>query len=312
MFDQSNPVDDKADISKITSADISRVKRINDTNFLATSLKGQRVSYGFQFYGGNKQAEFNDKRDKTFEDLTRVEKEGITTETYFGVLRMDVDGLGVIFIKGLSETNKTFSAYATLSSSLDWFFSGYLNTIREKYKDNVNILYSGGDDVFAVGRWDLLLSFAEDIRNGFRKYVGREDISISAGINIVGNKYPIAKAAQLAGEALDEAKKCGEEKAKKIPAKKNAINFLGQTVSWEEEFDWVKLKKTEFVCLINNGKGMSKGILHRIMLFAEIQANNKLHQGKTDKNGKLFVPDLSYYWNSAYYLKRFMEGKTMK
>jgi hypothetical protein len=40
------------------------------------------------------------------------------------------------------------------------------------------------------------------------------------------------------------------------------------------------------------------------MLFAEIQANNKKNEGKDG-----FTPDLSYYWNSAYYLKRFMEGK---
>lgn len=49
---------------------------------------------------------------------------------------------------------------------------------------------------------------------------------------------------------------------------------------------------------------MSKGILHRLMLFAEIQANNKRNQ-----NIKGFKPDLSYFWNSAYYLKRFMENK---
>ncbi len=197
---------------------------------------------------------------------------------------MDVDGLGAIFINGLPDQNKTFSAYATLSSSFDWFFSGYLNTIREKYKDNVNILYSGGDDVFAVGRWDLLISFAEDIREKFRRYVGREDICISAGITIVGNKYPIAKAAQLAGIAEHEAKQFENINL----GKKNAINILGQTVSWKEEFSWVKAKKNQFVSLINNND-MSKAILHKMMLFAEIQENNK-----RNKNKEGFNPDLSY------------------
>ncbi|OJX88065.1 MAG: type III-A CRISPR-associated protein Cas10/Csm1 [Paludibacter sp. 47-17] len=299
MFDEKELTDNDADFRKITSADVSRVKRINNTEFLAAPLKGQRVSYGFQFYGGNKQAEFNKDRDKTFEEITRKKIDDKNSETYFGVLRMDVDGLGEIFINGLSKEYRTFSAYATLSSALDWFFSGYLNTIREKYKDNVNILYSGGDDVFAVGRWDLLISFAEDIRTEFQRYVGREDISISAGITIVGNKYPIAKAAELAGNAEHAAKEFKDEKL----GAKNAINFLGQTVSWKHEFAWVKSKKQEFVSLINN-YGMSKAILHRLMLFAEIQANNKKNEGKAG-----FKPDLSYYWNSAYYLKRFMENK---
>lgn len=299
MFDEKELTDNDADFRKITSADVSRVKRINNTDFLSAPLKGQRVSYGFQFYGGNKQAEFNQDRDKTFEEITRKNIDEKNSETYFGVLRMDVDGLGDIFINGLSKEHRTFSAYATLSSALDWFFSGYLNTIREKYKDNVNILYSGGDDVFAVGRWDLLISFAEDIRIEFQQYVGREDISISAGITIVGNKYPIAKAAELAGDAENAAKEFKDEKL----GAKNAINFLGQTVSWKQEFAWVKSKKQEFVSLINN-YGMSKAILHRLMLFAEIQANNKKNEGKAG-----FKPDLSYYWNSAYYLKRFMENK---
>ncbi len=49
---------------------------------------------------------------------------------------------------------------------------------------------------------------------------------------------------------------------------------------------------------------MSRGILHRIMLFAEIQAENKRRK---DEVG--FIPDLSYHWNAAYYLKRYMENK---
>lgn len=295
LFDQIEVTKNDADFRKITSTDVSRVKRINNTDFLAAPLKGKQVSYGFQFYGGNKQAQNIDGHNKTFEDLTKQK----TEETYLGILRMDVDGLSKIFIDGLSDKNKTFSAYATLSSHLDWFFSGYLNTIREKYADNVNILYSGGDDVFALGRWDLLISFAEDIRKEFREFVGRDDISISAGLTIVGNKFPIAKAAELAGKAEHAAKMFESNEF----GAKNAINFLGVTVSWKNEFKEVKLKKNEFISLIKEF-GMSKGILHRIMIFAEIQADNKKNKGKAD-----FVPDLSYHWNAAYYLKRFMENK---
>jgi CRISPR-associated protein Csm1 len=267
----------------------------NNTNPLLAKLKGNAVSYGYQFYGGNKQAEVYG-RNKTFEELTRVEHEDKDNETYLGVLRMDVDGLGNIFIKGLSEQEKSFAAYATMSFQLDLFFAGYLNTIRakEKYKDFVNILYSGGDDVFAVGRWDLLIEFADDIRKEFAEFIGRNDITISGGIAIVRNKYPIAKAAELAGEAEDASKEY-------YGNKKNAITFLGETISWDKEFDEVKEFKDEFVRLIS--EGMPTAILHKIMSFSSIKKEND----RIKKENQQDKVDLSYKWNTAYYLKRFAD-----
>jgi CRISPR-associated protein Csm1 len=311
LFDQGELTINEADFRKISSADVSRVKRINNTDFLAiNNLKGKSVSYGFQFYGGNKQAYNNfKKRDRTFEELTQSKLNDESSETYLGVLRMDVDGLGEIFINGIPESMRSFSSYATLSHHLDWFFSGYLNTIKEKYSKHVNILYSGGDDVFAVGRWVELLAFAEDVRNEFRKYVGKEDISISAGIVLTGNKFPIAKAAELAGKAEEEAKKYGLDKDKNIPAQKNAINFLGKSLSWDREFNIVKLKKNDFLKYIEK-ENLTRGILHRFMLFDSIRERNERLKGTLDSDENIYVPDLSYHWNAAYYLKRFMENKS--
>lgn len=294
LFDKLELTDNEADFRIITSADVCRVKTINNTSFLAANLKGKQVSYGFQFYGGNEQAKKTKADNKTFEEITEVVEGDSNTETYLGVLRMDIDGLGEIFINGIPDNDKSFSAYATMSSHLDWFFSGYLNEIRKKYSNQINIVYSGGDDVFAVGRWDCLILFAEDIRKEFRMFVGRDDISISGGIAIVNNKFPIAKAAEMAGN--------NEHKAKDFNGK-NAFHFLGKTVSWNQEYAYVKSKKDEFIHLIKD-YGMSKGILHKIMIFESIQANNERNNKKEG-----FVPDLSYYWNAAYYLKRYMENK---
>lgn len=291
LFDQLELTDDDADFRKITSADVCRVKMINNTNFLSAQLKGNKCSYGFQFYGGNKQAKSSNGDNKTFEELAK--------DSYLGILRMDVDNLGSIFIQGLPDEDKSFAAYSTLSFMLDYFFSGFLNTIRENenFKDDVNILYSGGDDVFAVGKWDKLIEFAEAIRENFRKFVGRDDISISGGIVIVDDKFPIAKAAEMAGEAEDAAKKYKD-------SAKNAFNMFGESVAWsEEEYGYVKSYKQQFVSLIN-GFGLSKGILHKIMTYAEIVKENK--QIKEDKDEKR-KPNLSYLWHTAYYLTRFME-----
>ena len=273
LFDQKELIKEDADFRSITSADVSWVKRINidETSFILP-LKGQGVSYGFQFYGGNNQAQI-DGRNLTFEELSDGQR--------LGILRMDVDSLGALFIKGLPNSAKSFSAYSTLSFLLDYFFSGYLNTIREKYADYVNILYSGGDDVFAVGRWDETIAFAEDIRKDFAQFVGRDDISISGGIAMVGDKFPIAKAAEIAGDAEDKAKKFNNQQ-------KNALNVFGESISWKDEFEFVKNRKKEFVDLCDNAN-MPKSILHRLMILC-----THMRSG-----------DMSYIWHTAYYLKRF-------
>lgn len=289
LFDQKELISEGAEFRAISSADVCRVKRIN--NLLLPQLKGKSCSYGYQFYGGNKQAEItfsdNKTRNKTFEELASGE--------YLGILRMDVDNLGAIFIKGLPEESKSFAAYSTLSFMLDWFFSGYLNTIRaqEEFKDYVNILYSGGDDVFAIGKWDKIILFAEAVRKAFARFVGRGDISISAGVTIVDAKYPIAKAAQLAGDAEDEAKQFLGEKG--LP-KKNALNVFGVSVSWEKEYDYVVSYKSRFVQLISGESQMPRSILHRLMTLYQ----------------KMEAGDMSYMWHSAYFLKRFSEGKNEK
>jgi CRISPR-associated protein Csm1 len=287
LFDQEELIHDNAEFRKITSVDVIRVKRVNNTDSLATQITGQKVSYGFQFYGGNKQAEKNQFENKSFEDLANG--------SYLGVLRMDVDNLGNIFIKGLPDEDKSFAAYATLSFLLDYFFSGYLNTIRnnKEFKDDVNILYSGGDDIFAVGRWDKLILFAEQIRKDFNKFVGRDDVSISGGIAIVRDKYPIAKAAELAGNAEDVAKtfnlaEDGGEKNKK--AEKNAFNLFGENVSWKSEFDFVKHWKSEFVLKCDK-ENMPHSILHKLMILFDMK-----------KRG-----EIKYAWHTVYYLKRFSE-----
>lgn len=283
LFDQKELIDDNAEFRKITSADVSLVKRINNVDFLDARIKGQKTSYGFLFYGGNQQAQ-KGENNKTFEELA--------DDTYLGVLRMDVDGLGAIFIQGLDENAKSFSAYSTLSFLLDYFFSGLLNTIREEFKDDVNILYAGGDDVFAIGRWDKLILFAERTRQAFRKFTGREDISISGGIVLVNDKFPIAKAAEMSGEAEDKAKRFEPWRETDVKYKKNAFTLFNESISWEKEYDNVKFWASRFADLCAQ-QGMPRSILHKIM---------RLYDMAKDKNP-------AYLWNAAYSLKRFEEGK---
>lgn len=223
----------------------------------------------------------NQQRFKMLEDYAN--------DTYLGVLRMDVDGLGARFINGFESMDK----YKDFSGKLDKFFdaeNGNLHNIQEEYKEYLNIVYAGGDDIFVVGRWDKVIDFAEEVQKAFEKYCHNElkdeTLSISGGIAVVNKKFPIAKSAEMAGDA--------EEASKKYRKEKNAFNMFGESVAWtEEEFDYVKVNKVEMVKLCSEPTNMPRSILHKLMVFNDMR-----------KRG-----EISYIWNTAYYLKRFSAGK---
>lgn len=221
--------------------------------------------------------------------------------TYLGVLRMDVDNLGARFIKGFAS----MCEYKEYSKALDNFFDvhdGNLHKIQKDFSEYLNIVYAGGDDIFAVGRWDKVISFAETVNRKFKEFCSTvlkdNTLTISGGIVVVDPKFPIAKAAEMSGDAEDAAKRYKN-------SSKNAFHFLGESVSWDGEFELVKSYKDEFVCLIND-EGLSRGILHQLMKYAAIVKRNKIIESE-NKNGDLTrMPDYSYIWHVAYYLTRFM------
>ena len=75
-----------------------------------------------------------------------------------------------------------------------------------QYADLVDgVLYSGGDDVFLVGAWNDVIEAAQRIRTAFRRFTCGA-LSISAGIGLFHDHYPIRLAAAQAAELEDEAK----------------------------------------------------------------------------------------------------------
>ncbi|MGM0648497.1 MAG: type III-A CRISPR-associated protein Cas10/Csm1 [Bacteroidota bacterium] len=329
LFDKRELTKDEAEFrTKISSADVSKVSTINKLDFLDAPLKGQQVSYGYEFYGGNEQACHRDKKgniltkeievnnrkitskdEKTYDKLARTES---NETSLLGILRMDIDNLGKLFIKGLKPEHLSLSTYATLSFQLELFFSGYLNTLRDseveidengnpkkdkngntvyRFRDWLNILYSGGDDLFVVGRWDKTIEFAEIVKKRFEEFTHRSDIGISGGIAFVHEKFPIAKAAEMAGEA---------ESASKAWKNKNAMTFFGETISWDEEFKKVRDLKETLVKYINRKeKPLSKSILHKLILYNEVKDKHLKNPNQK--------PDYSFVWHTAYYLKRYVE-----
>lgn len=220
---------------------------------------------------------------KTFEEYAG--------STDLGILRMDVDGLGKRFIEGFNS----IAEYKTFSKRLVDFFEEETKNIQQEpaFKPYLNIIYAGGDDLFVVGRWDKVIDFAERIRQETNNRFGSDGISISGGIAVVQPKFPISKAAELAGDAENAAKQFRN-------GEKNAFHMLGKTVSWDKEFDYVKNFKEQFVSLIDNYE-LSKGVLHKLMLYSSIADRNKVLR----KEGR--PEDFSYIWHISYYLTRYMK-----
>lgn len=113
---------------------------------------------------GRKLSKDSNGHIKDFEDYATTDN-GAKGDTYLGILRMDVDGLGKRFILGFETLDK----YKDFSNGVSSFFE---NDIENKlldessptkglYRQFLKVIYAGGDDLFIIGRWDKLIEFAD-------------------------------------------------------------------------------------------------------------------------------------------------------
>lgn len=260
-------------------------------NSQAAFLKGKRCTYGFTFYGGNDYPAHPDGALVTFDKM--AESEGGAQK--LGVLRMDVDNLGALFISGLGDKRRTFSRYSVLSRNLDYFFKGYLNRIwQQHFSTNTSIIYSGGDDLFIVGYWSAVYAFAEKIKDDFARWVCHNpELTISGGIALIGGTFPIAKGAELSANAEKKAKE-HERPGKKdlVKTDKNAIALFNVPLDWEKEFPLVQSLKNEMAKLIYTNK-LPRGILQKMLAYAEQARMQAVKGGSTP-----------WRWHMAYDFSR--------
>lgn len=249
-------------------------------------FRGKRCIYGFTFYGGNDYPEHESGQPVTFDDMAKM---GPGAQK-LGVLRMDVDNLGAIFISGLENNRRTFSRYSVISRNLDYFFKGYLNHIWEtNYRENTSIIYSGGDDLFIVGHWSAIFAFAQRIQEQFAKWVCyNPNLTISGGVALTGGKFPISKGAGFAADAE------GRAKAHRRPTdtEKNAIAIFGVPLGWDREYPMVLRLKNEMFNLIKEEK-MPRGELQKMLNYAEMARTQSAAGGST-----------AWKWHMAYNFSR--------
>lgn len=227
---------------------------------------------------------------------TRAKKEDPSKLGYpmLAVMRLDVDYLGGIFAHGLGQ-EVSFTRIATLSRELDMFFSGYFNTLVNKYQ--LYTTYSGGDDAFVVGSWYNLAHFAKTFHEKFKKFAcHNKDVNFSAGIFFCDSHYPVAKFAEDAAD-LEGRSKRFEIKEKKII--KNAVTVFDRTLSWDNYKAQIVFAENVWKCIegtnINTTETpkLTRAVIHKLLRMIQSSLDKKginhqkFHRNRAQLHGLL-------------------------
>jgi len=198
-----------------------------------------------------------------------------------GILKMDVDNLGAIF-QNLTNSEE----HKKLSEKFRYFFEDKVfELLRNRYNEFVYSIISGGDDCFFVGAWDAIIDMAFEINSQFTEFWRHDPFfkqnnkpTISAGLIIVNSKFPVVRFAEMAEEALLQAKM-------RYPTK-NSISIFNTVIKWQdwEEIMNVKLQLESFLqkCAKSLLMNARKAVL---------------------KNENIEKIELSDFWELAYHLR---------
>jgi len=216
------------------------------------------------------------------------------------------------------------------------------------------IIYAGGDDLFIVGSWSILPQLADRIRRDLTAYSieGRLEgrlttaegrliegtqahgdrysqqsgtlppLTISGGLAVVGEKFPVYQAAREAAAGEDAAKDLlrnfsyGDGKSYVELPGRHAFTLLGQSVGWEEYQQVVAMR--DHIIAINNG-GKNRSIINRLATIANLYRQVEVLQikrmreqqrnNKVDRNLLNSLEQETLYsrwqWRLVYSLRQF-------
>jgi CRISPR-associated protein Csm1 len=260
-----------------------------------------------------------ERRQKTLEELAQSPDQESKLERW-GVLRIDADGMGNLFSSGYGEKASLVRTMG-LSFAMRLFFEGWLPNLAASQKnipnagddlrDDLILLYSGGDDLFIVGAWDALPEFARRIRCSLGRFTGgNPQVTISAGIELFSPKFPIYQAARIAEEAENASKKYVHPDGHP----KDAITFLGETSGWDR-FEDVQRQANIMANLIKTGS-LTRAALQAIMQLRAIKLQKRrLHyiewiRNPATQKSRYQAPKTNFgawTWLAAYQLSRMIK-----
>lgn len=254
----------------------------------------------------------------TFDDLAKSSCKIDKGIKRLGVLRLDIDDLGIAFSSGfVSDKDKiednlryaTLSRYADLSKDISMFFKVAINKIcagdligcvdfEEKAfnifgiakapKRKVNIIYSGGDDLFLVGAWDEVLEVAIDINRAFKQFTNGK-LTLSAGMAMFSPTYPISKMAEIAGLLVQMSKSKKDKNSIALFGMETNLKANGQLeckhiYTWTDfEMKVCKEKMNYLLARLSfdgdkfNKLSVGKSLIYRLMDLIQLADEDKLN-----------------------------------
>lgn len=197
------------------------------------------------------------------------------------VLKMDGDSLGQAFALTLKQTGE-LRQLGQFSHELDSFMAQTLGTeLRKQEWQHIYTIFAGGDDLIAVGPWDVVLDYAGHVQKLFQVQFGSRRLTISGGVSLMKPRRPIKGAVEVAAALLDLAKTRaapGQESAK------DQIAGLGQIWKWAEHEGIVASGKrlAHFV----ESRVAQRGWLHTVLELANLrQQERQPRNGSGDETG---------------------------
>ncbi|MER3426218.1 MAG: type III-A CRISPR-associated protein Cas10/Csm1, partial [Thermoleophilia bacterium] len=217
--------------------------------------------------------EVHPDRPLTFGELAALS----TGADYLGGLMLDADRMGEVFagLKGASP-----SRIASLSRAFSLFFSGEVLALlrtphlyrqrlgwealeaEEKARRYplVYSVYAGGDDLFFLGPWDVLLDFALDLERLYRAFTRHEALTLSGGFALFRPSTPVPQMAEILRKSEKRAKAAG----------RGRLFLFGQAVEWK---DLPELRGWAMGLEQDLKDGLSKAKVYRMLqLFRTAQA----------------------------------------
>lgn len=180
-----------------------------------------------------------------------------------------------------------------LSRELDLFFSGWLehalDSPNAEYK-NFYTVFSGGDDLFLVGRWNEAAPLAREVNDRLREFVGHnQDLTLSAGILFTKDRYPIARAAKDVEKALGYSK----EREGSDGKSRNQLTVLNDTMRWDEACQVF----SEIETLSGYAEGLTSSFLNNLVHYGQLYRRYKAGEIEGLRYKALFA------WNIARVLR---------
>ena len=152
-----------------------------------------------------------------------------------GILKADVDQLGLLMSCGLKKEQFTISRLATLSRQLNFYFAVYIPHLLKTDPNFIDVytVFAGGDDLFLIGPWNRIIQLVEFLQKSFADYVcHNQEVHFSAGISLQKPHTPLSKLSDAAETAIEKSKNEG----------RNRVTLFSETIDWDKFRKLTKIK----------------------------------------------------------------------